>query len=63
LTFECKNSIIYLSHGDGGLIRRMEESSSRIEEPTYPINEENKHDAFFSVFFCYPKEDDICCIQ
>ncbi len=42
-----------------GLKVEMEESSSRIEDPTYLKNKEYKHDAFFSVFFCYKKGDDI----
>lgn len=63
LTFRRKNSMIYLSLRDGGIIVEMEESSSRIEDPTYPIFKHNKHDTFFSVFFCYSKEDNSCYIQ
>jgi hypothetical protein len=46
-----------------GIIAEMEESSSRIEDPTYPKSKEKIDDAFFSVFFCYEKEDDRWFIQ
>ncbi len=34
------------------IIVKMEESSSRIEDPTYPKSKDNNNDAFLGVFFC-----------
>lgn len=31
----------------------MEDSSSRIDDPTYTELKDSKHHAFFGVFFCY----------
>jgi hypothetical protein len=39
---------------------KMEECSSRIDDPTYPEFKDIKHDAFFGVFFCYESEGLTC---
>jgi len=38
----------------------MEDSSSRIEDPTYPEPKDKEHNAFLRVFFCFNKEGLTC---
>ena len=38
----------------------MEDCSSRVDDPTYPENNDNKHYAFFGVFF-YIESEEITC--
>lgn len=45
------------------IIVEMEESSSRIDDPTYPKCKDNNYDAFFGVFFCCTEEDELWYIQ
>lgn len=42
------------------IIVKMEDCSSRIEDPTYPELKDNMKYAFFGVFFCYKKEEYPC---
>ncbi len=39
---------------------KMEECSSRIEDPTYPCKQDNEPYDFFGVFFCIKSEDKPC---
>jgi hypothetical protein len=52
--------MIITSTIDGGHKFKMEDCSSRIEDPIYPCNQDDKPYAFFGVFFCLESEEQSC---